>query len=475
MYLNRKNVLVVGLGMTGLATARFLHHRGAAVTVTDMAAEKDLAESVLELHQLGIRTELGGHRWESFESSDLIVLSPGVPHTHDFLKGARRKGIPVIGEIELASRFVRDPIIAITGTNGKTTTTSLLGNMLTQCGMQVFVGGNIGNPLIGYVDREEKADWIVLEISSFQLDTIETFRPDIGILLNITADHLDRYADMAGYAASKGRIFQNQTIEDIAIFNGADPWVLSETRRIRSRKWVFNGSNTLEEGTRIGGNGLSLSFTSCPHRKAPFPCAQPAIGNVKMDLSQARLYGKHNQENICAAVMAAIAAGGDVLDIQIALNAFKGLSHRIEFVQTLNGITYVDDSKATNVDAVYRALESFPQPVVLIMGGRDKGGDYRILEQMMQNPVKHLILLGEASEIIAAVLGNLVPTERVSSMRAAVIKAHQAASSGDAVLLSPACSSFDMFRSYAHRGDVFQSEVKRLYESASTGPVESIS
>jgi UDP-N-acetylmuramoylalanine--D-glutamate ligase len=197
MNLNRKNVLVVGLGMTGLATARFLHHRGAVVTVTDMAAEKDLAASVLELHQLGIRTELGGHRRESFESSELIVLSPGVPHTHDFLTCARRKGIPVIGEIELASQFVREPIIAITGTNGKTTTTSLLGDMLAQCGMQVFVGGNIGNPLIGYVDRDEKADWVVLEISSFQLDTIDTFRPDIGILLNITADHLDRYANMA--------------------------------------------------------------------------------------------------------------------------------------------------------------------------------------------------------------------------------------------------------------------------------------
>ncbi|MDO9109425.1 MAG: UDP-N-acetylmuramoyl-L-alanine--D-glutamate ligase, partial [Desulfatirhabdiaceae bacterium] len=427
MILNRKNVMVVGLGMTGLATARFLHHRGAAVTVTDMAGEEDLAESVPELHQLGIRTELGGHRRESFESSDLIVLSPGVPHTHDFLIDARRRGIPVIGEIELASRFVRDPIIAITGTNGKTTTTSLLGDMLAQCGMQVFVGGNIGQPLIGYVDREEKADWVVLEISSFQLDTIETFRPDIGILLNITADHLDRYPDMAGYAASKGRIFQNQTPEDIAIYNGSDPWVLSETNRIHSRKWVFNGPGPLDEGARIRGNDLTLAFTSCPHRKPHSSCEQPAPGPLRLDLRESRLYGKHNQENICAAVMAAFAAGGDIRDIQIALNAFKGLSHRIEFVQTLNGVTYVDDSKATNVDAVYRALESFQEPVVLIMGGRDKGGDYGILEKVVQGRVKQLILLGEASRTIAASLGSLVPTERVSSMRSAVIKAHQAA------------------------------------------------
>ncbi len=462
MDLNQKKVLVVGLGMTGLATARFLHHRGAVVTVTDMATEDDLATSVLELHQLGIRTEIGSHRRESFESSELIVLSPGVPHTHDFLTGARRKGIPVIGEIELASRFISDPIIAITGTNGKTTTTSLLGAMLVECGMIVFVGGNIGNPLIGHVDREEKVDVVVLEISSFQLDTIETFRPDIGILLNITEDHLDRYPDMAGYAASKGRIFQNQTSEDIAIFNGADSRVLSETSRINSRKWVFNGSGILQEGARIVGNNLTLEFMSCPRRTPSSTRACPTLGPISLDIGKTGLYGKHNQENISAAAMAAIAAGGDIRDIQIALNQFKGLSHRIEFVRTLDGVTYMDDSKATNVDAVYRALESFIEPVILIMGGRDKGGDYKILEKVMQNHVKHLILLGEASGLIAAALGNLVPTELVSSMRAAVTKAHQFASAGDVVLLSPACSSFDMFRSYAHRGGVFQSEVQKL-------------
>jgi UDP-N-acetylmuramoylalanine--D-glutamate ligase len=461
MDLNQKKVLVVGLGMTGLATARFLHHRGAVVTVTDMATEDDLATSVLELHQLGIRTEIGSHRRESFESSELIVLSPGVPHTHDFLTGARRKGIPVIGEIELASRFISDPIIAITGTNGKTTTTSLLSDMLVECGMIVFVGGNIGNPLIGHVDGEEKVDVVVLEISSFQLDTIETFRPDIGILLNITEDHLDRYPDMAGYAASKGRIFQNQTSEDIAIFNGADSRVLSETSRINSRKWVFNGSGIPQEGARIVGNDLTIEFMSCPHR-TPSTRACPTLGPISLDIGKTGLYGKHNQENISAAVMAAIAAGGDIRDIQIALNQFKGLSHRIEFVRTLNGVRYMDDSKATNVDAVYRALESFIEPVILIMGGRDKGGDYKILEKVMQNHVKHLILLGEASGLIAAALGNLVPTELVSSMRAAVTKAHQFASAGDVVLLSPACSSFDMFRNYSHRGGVFQSEVQKL-------------
>jgi UDP-N-acetylmuramoylalanine--D-glutamate ligase len=463
MNLNRKNILVVGLGMTGLATARFLHHRGAVVTVTDTASEKDLLTSVQELRQLGIRTELGAHCRESVALSDMIVLSPGVPHTLGFLADARRKGTPVIGEIELASRFVTDPIIAITGTNGKTTTTSLLGDMLVQCGMQVFVGGNIGNPLIGYVDREEKADWIVLEISSFQLDTIETFRPDIGMLLNITADHLDRYADIDGYAASKGRIFKNQTLEDIAIFNGADSWVLSQTSRIHSRKWMFNGSNALEEGARIGQTDVTFDFTSSPYRRqASGADARPAFTSAHLDLRQSRLYGKHNRENICAAAMAAIAAGGDIRNIQLALNQFKGLSHRIEFVHIHNGVTYVDDSKATNVDAVYRALDAFHEPVVLIMGGRDKGGDYRILENVIQEHVKHLILLGEAGGLIAEALGNLVPTERVDSMHEAVKLAHHVAVSGDVVLLSPACSSFDMFNDYAHRGKVFHSEVKKL-------------
>jgi UDP-N-acetylmuramoylalanine--D-glutamate ligase len=460
MHLNRKNVLVVGMGMTGLATARFLHHRGAVVTVTDMASEKELAACNQELHCLGIRTELGGHCRESFESSDLIVLSPGVPHTHEFLQAARQKGVPVIGEIELAFRFVRYPIIAITGTNGKTTTTSLLGDMLKQCGMQVFVGGNIGNPLIGFVDREEKADWIVLEISSFQLDTIEIFSPDIGILLNITPDHLDRYPDMAGYAASKGRIFQNQTAEDIAIFNGADSWVLSETSRIHSRKWVFNGSNSPEEGARIGETNMMFHFTSSPYRKASETAADPL--SVYLDIRESRLYGGHNRENISAAAMAAMAAGGDIRDIQTALNRFKGLSHRIEFVRKHRGVTYVDDSKATNVDAVNRALDAFHEPVVLIMGGRDKGGGYRTLENGIRNHVKHLILLGEAGDLIAEALGYHVPVERVASMADAVSAAHRTAVSGDVVLLSPACASFDMFTSYAHRGDVFQHEVWKL-------------
>lgn len=462
MELKLKKVLVVGLGMTGLAAARFLHHRGARVTVTDMASETDLAPSVGELRQMGIRCELSGHRPESVAASDIIVLSPGVPHTLAFLEDARKAGIPVIGEIELASRFVRDPIIAITGTNGKTTTTSLLGAMLTRCGYRVFVGGNIGDPLIGFVDRRERADWIVLEISSFQLDTIDTFRPDIGILLNITADHLDRYADMADYAASKGRIFKNQTSSDIAIFNGSDPWAAAETARAASRKWDFTGSRP-GEGVRMTGSDAAFVFSSSLCRHLP-PSGHLWNGreDLHLNLGLSRLYGRHNRENICAAALAAVAAGGDIADIQTALSEFNGLSHRIEFVRAIGGVTYVDDSKATNVDAVYRALESFQAPVVLIMGGRDKGGDYGVLKEKIRNHVKQLILLGESSPIIGAALGGLVPTVQTASMGEAVAAAHRAASPGDVVLLSPACSSFDLFQNYAHRGNVFQSEVSKL-------------
>lgn len=463
MELNKKNILVVGLGVTGLATARFLNKRGAVVTVTDMASEEDIGSSALELRGLGIRTELGFHRRESFESAELIIISPGVPHKLDILKSVEEKGIPVLGETELAFRFVKAPVIAITGTNGKTTTTSLLGSILARCGMKVFVGGNIGNPLIAFADSGEEVDWIVLEVSSFQLDTIQSFRPDIGILLNISEDHLERYNGMEEYAASKARIFENQTPDDIAIINGKDCWISSVTRSIKSRKWIFNSSaGNPQEGSFIDENDLTFFLKSSPlHRKASHSF-NTMTESFKMDLSGTRLYGKHNQENISAAVMAAIAAGGDCKKIESALNHFDGLSHRIEYVRTLNGVKYIDDSKATNVDAVCRALECFQEPVVLIMGGRDKGGGYKMLEKVIDGRVKHLILIGEAAEIINEALGQRVPAVVVYSMEEAVKNAGLIASKGDVVLLSPACSSFDMFRSYAHRGDVFKMEVNKL-------------
>ncbi len=463
MELNKKNILVVGLGVTGLATARFLHKRGAVVTVTDMASEEDIGSPALELQELGIRTELGFHRRESFESAELIIISPGVPHKLDILKSAEEKGIPVLGEIELAFRFIKSPVIAITGTNGKTTTTSLLGAILAGCGMKVFVGGNIGNPLIAFADSEEEVDWIVLEISSFQLDTIKTFRPEIGILLNISEDHLERYNGMEEYASSKARIFENQTPEDIAIMNGNDQWTSSVIGNIKSRRWFFNlSAGSHEEGSLISENDLTFVFKSSPLLRKSSRSLKGIAKPYKIDLSGTRLYGKHNQENISAAVLAAIAAGGDCQNIESSLKKFDGLSHRLEYVRTANGVTYIDDSKATNTDAVCRALECFKNPVILIMGGRDKGGGYEMLKKVICGRVKHLVLIGEAAEIINETLGQTVPAVVVSSMEEAVKKAAVIASKGDVVLLSPACSSFDMFRSYAHRGDVFKMEVNKL-------------
>lgn len=467
MDLYNKKIHVIGLGMTGLATAKFLHHRGAVVTAADMASGENMESAVAVLKQLGIETVLGNQYVEGCDAADMIVLSPGVPHTSDFLMRARSNGVCVIGEIELASRFVTAPVIAITGTNGKTTVTSLLGDMLKSCGLNVFVGGNIGDPLIGYVDRDENVDWIVVEVSSFQLDTISTFRPDIGILLNITEDHLDRYSDMSAYAASKLRIFQNQTDRDIAIINGSDPWIRRFSDQIPGRRWVFGDPMPEQRGSAEIADGIlrvktENCFSGNVSPKPDLPADHRADGVFRIDISRSRLFGRHNHDNISAAVMAALAAGGSVQGIQAALNNFKGLPHRIEFVRMLHGITYVDDSKATNIDAVYRALECFDRPVVLIMGGIDKGGDYRILEPVIRNRVKHLIVMGEAADIIATALGNIVPTQRAASMADAVTMAYHMSKDGDVVLLSPACSSFDMFKSYAHRGNVYQDEVNHL-------------
>jgi len=450
MKIANKNFLVAGLGISGAAAARFLKKRGAAVTVTDMApaSHECLASYVPSMREMDISMEFGEHRIESFESADVIVISPGVPHTIPPVKAARKKGIPVMGEIELASRFIDIPIVAVTGTNGKTTTTTLLGKMLEHSGLSVFVGGNIGEPLIGYVDENspftehpqhplqreafskkhpdgKKADVIVAEISSFQLDTIHTFRPGVAVLLNITEDHLDRYPNFAAYAASKARIFENQQENDVAVLNSNDPLVRSVTRNIKSRK--------LETGS---------SF------KFPIPSSLP---------------GRHNMENISAAYLAAKAAGGTPTGIQEALNHFRGLPHRTEYVGTINKVKYYNDSKATNTDAVLKALECFDdRSVILIMGGRGKGNGFHVLREAVRGRVKMLIAMGEIREEIESSLGDVAPAKIAADMKDAVRQAYHAATPGDTVLLSPACSSFDMYASYADRGKDFCQQVGRL-------------
>jgi UDP-N-acetylmuramoylalanine--D-glutamate ligase len=407
--------------------------------------------------------ELGRHNIETFERADLIVLSPGVPHTILPIKRAEAKGIPILGEIELAARFIREPVIAVSGTNGKTTTTELLGDMLKNSGLKVFVGGNIGNPLIDYADKGESAEIVVAEVSSFQLDTIDTFRPRVGVLLNISADHLDRYPDFEAYARSKGRIFENQQEGDAAVINVSDPLVRSISKGLKARKLPFyHHGNELDEtmeGAVISWGDSQTSPSITIHTKE----------NPKrsLDLSLINLPGRHNIENVAAASLAALAVGGTFEGVQSALNDFKGLSHRLEYVATINDIRFVDDSKATNVDAVARALEAFNKPVILIMGGRDKGGDFQTLKKLVHQHTKKLIIMGEARDSIKSVLKDACTggAQTTSTMEDAVLLSYHAAVPGDIVLLSPACSSFDMYSSYAERGDAFCRAVDNLNKS----------
>ena len=448
MELANKKILVVGLARTGIATARFLRRRGAAVRATDLAAEAALGPGVAELRALDIDLALGGHRVEDFTAADLVVLSPGVPHTLPPIQAARDRGVPVIGEVELAARFIREPIVAVSGTNGKTTVTELLGRMLEASGRRVFVGGNIGRPLIGYVDGGQTAEVVVAEISSFQLDTIATFRPAVGVLLNITDDHLDRYTDFAAYAHSKMRLFENQTAQDTAILNGADPVLRAHAAAIRSRRRFYNTAEDSANCAPITGTALTLRL---PGREA-----------AQLDLTPFRLRGPHNIENACAAALAALAAGASPPGIQQALSTFAPLPHRIESVGVANGVEYVNDSKATNVDAVLRALDCFATPVVLIMGGLDKGGNFRLLAAAVRRRVKALVLVGKASDTIRAALGGLAPTVQAQDMAAAVGAAAGLAARGDVVLLSPGCASFDMYPNYQARGEDFRKAVQRL-------------
>ena len=456
MELAEKNIAVVGLGKTGIALARFLKKRGAAVVATDMAAEKDLGPQVQELRQMGITLELGRQSPEVFQQTDLIVLSPGVPHTIEPVVRAQKSGTPVVGEIELASRFIKEPIVAVTGTNGKTTTTELLGDMLKRSGLDVFVGGNIGKPLIGYVDQGQPADVIVAEISSFQLDTIDRFRPKIAVLLNITSDHLDRYPDFEAYAASKMRLFKNQCPNDIAVVNGSDPLVRSLTTGLKNIQLIYPEPGQNEDGAVINGNQIYFQINNSG------PLNPNGQNQWSLNLSEIKLRGRHNLENACAAGLAAIAAGARPEAIRETLDRFHGGAHRLEYLDTIQDVAYFNDSKATNVDAVIKAVQSFSQPVVLIMGGLDKGSNFESLREILPRHIKNLIVMGHAAGLIRTALGNLTPTITATSMADAVNQAQKVVSPGDVVLLSPGCASFDMYDSYAQRGEDFRKEVLKL-------------
>lgn len=450
MDLAGKKALVIGLGKTGLATARFLLERGAKVVVTDEKHPRELAAALAELADvagIGGGLELKEYGPASLARVDLVVPSPGVPPSSPILKEAVRRGIPVLSEIEVAFRFLKRPAIAITGTNGKTTTTTLVGELLRGCGKSVFVGGNIGNPLIGAVNGSQPYDYAVLEISSFQLQWVDYFRPAVSVLLNTTVDHLDYHGTFEEYRAAKERVFENQQAGDLAILNADDPFSLPLLGSLEADIQCFSSSAKLRKGIYLDDGTIRLATDQYEEE---YP------------LGMIRIPGIHNIENVMAAVLMARACGCGREKIIEVTEGFRGVSHRIEFTADKNGVLFYDDSKGTNVGAVIRALEGFPGNVILMLGGRDKGGDFENLMEMVRTKVKKLVLFGEARQKINSVLGGIVETLMSATLREAVAAAYSGAAPGDIVLLSPGCTSFDEFTSYAERGRLFQEWVKAL-------------
>ena len=444
MELKNKRVLVVGLGRTGRDSARFLAQQGAHVLVSDLHPEAALRSEMTELSDPAIEYRLGAEEPDCLDGIDYVIPSPGVARENVLLQEASARRIPILSEIELAYRFIRAPVIAITGTNGKSTTTTLVGEMLTTAGKQVFVGGNLGVPFISAVSNDW--DWTVLEISSFQLEWVKQFRPRVGVLLNLSEDHLDRYASFAEYCAAKARIFAAQTSSDIAILNRDDAPVWEMRNRFNSRVLSF-GFAEVGEGVFAAGDEIIWRDSGAEERFS--------LANVK-------LHGIHNLENMMAAVAATKAIGVAHDSIEMVLNRFPGLEHRLEFVRDKDGVAYYNDSKGTNVGAVVKSLESFSAPVILLAGGVDKGGCYAPLERQVEKKVRRLVLFGAAKEIIARALGGLTDTVIVEDLPAAVADAAAHSRPGDVVLLSPACSSFDQFKNYAERGRAFKTLVQNL-------------
>jgi UDP-N-acetylmuramoylalanine--D-glutamate ligase len=443
-----KKVLVVGLGRSGVAAARLCVARGAQVTVTDKQPADVLATALAQLPS-AVKQEVGGHRTETFLAADIIVLSPGVPPLPE-VEAARQRAITITGELELASWFVDAPIVAITGTNGKSTTTTLCGAILAANGRPTFVGGNLGVPFAEAVGTPaaEPGGACVLEVSSFQLETAESFRPQVAVLLNITPDHLDRHPTLESYIAAKARIFAAQTPADFAVINIDDPLVETAAKVMRSHCVLISTRRALAVGGWIEGDALCVRLMGGPIEY--YPAHLPG------------LIGRHNLENALAALVAGRLAGALPAEARHALLTFRPLPHRMEIVGELDGVSFYDDSKGTNVGAVVAALDRFPRPVVLIAGGRDKGGSYEPLAQVLKQSGRGAILIGEAAPKMREAFAPMVPVEIADTMEEAVMQAANMARHGDAVVLSPACSSFDMFRNYEHRAEVFRTAVKDM-------------
>jgi UDP-N-acetylmuramoylalanine--D-glutamate ligase len=445
--LSGKRVVVVGLGASGVAAARLCLRHGASVVANDGKERGALSEAARGLEGGGATLVTGGHAAARIAEADLVVVSPGVPPLPEIAE-AERKGIPIWGEVELAVRSMAQParVVAVGGTNGKSTTTSLVGALLEGHGMRVFVGGNLGEPLADHA--EERFDAVVLEVSSFQMERVDSFRPHVSALLNITDDHLDRYAGFDDYANAKGNAFLRQTEQDWAVVPSQDPTCLRQAQRGRARVVTFGP-----------GGDVDVGEEAVVDRRTGEPFLRTEIA----------LTGGHNALNVAAAIACAAPFGVPAPTIRRVLREVRGLPHRTALVAELRGVRYYDDSKGTNVGAAVTALEGLREPkAVLIAGGRDKGGSYAPLVQALERKGRAAVLLGEAADAIARAVGDRVPVRRAASMDEAVRAGSSLAQPGDAVLLSPACASFDMFRDYKHRGDEFVRAVRALEAEART-------
>jgi UDP-N-acetylmuramoylalanine--D-glutamate ligase len=447
MELKNKRVLVVGLARTGVATALFCAARGAVVTASESRTEAEIGATVAQLHAWGVAVELGGHQEKTFLRQDLIVPSPGVPADFPLLLAARAKGASIWSEIELAYRFLQGKLIGITGSNGKTTTTSLVEHILKTASFRTILAGNIGTPLISCVNDTTETTVTVVELSSFQLELIDTFRPDISVFLNLTRDHLDRHRTMDSYAAAKSRIFENQTKQDAAILNADDQASVPYAPKNPQVFW-FSRKQAVSQGACLRGDEIIFRRDN-NHESVMRRDEIPLVGN-------------HNLENVLAAVAAARLAGAQPAAIAIGVRSFAGVEHRLEFVAEIAGVRYYNDSKATNVDATLKALDAFPGRVLIILGGKDKGSDYTVLQQPLREKAILALLIGAASEKIETQIAGSVPVDHAGTLDHAVDIASRAAHPGDVVLLAPACASFDQFQNYEHRGRVFKDLVQQL-------------
>ncbi|MDR3791891.1 MAG: UDP-N-acetylmuramoyl-L-alanine--D-glutamate ligase [Terracidiphilus sp.] len=450
MELKGKRVLVVGLGKSGVSAALFLRQKGAVVTVSDVRSAESLGKEIPTLIEAGVMVETGGHGVLTFRRQDLIVVSPGVPLETPALVQARNVGLPVIGELELAAHFLRGKILAVTGSNGKTTTTTLLGEILTEAGLETQVGGNIGTPVVDLIPASKDEGWSVLEVSSFQLESTLEFRPAVAAILNITPDHLDRHGSLENYALAKERIFAAQTLEDCVVLNADNARAAEAAVRAHSRVYWFSAEHAVDQGAWLEDGWVVYRGSK-----------DTAVEKI-VPLKAIPLKGSHNVENVLAAVVCARQAGAPVEAVAQAVEKFKAVEHRLEYVATINGVEYYNDSKATNVDATEKAIAAFPGGIHLILGGKDKGSDYTTLAPLLRERVKAVYTIGAAAAKIEKHLRGVIALHPCETLELAVQAASGAAQPGELVLLAPACSSFDQFESYEHRGRVFKQLVAGL-------------